>query len=66
MFSFVFQTLIDLTKAIATLEENPRVKIILLSSSGAKFCNGVDLRELLLTNPVERRNVAQVLAQAVT
>jgi enoyl-CoA hydratase/carnithine racemase len=63
---FVFQTLGELIKALRALDENPLVKIILLSSSGAKFCNGLDLRELLLTNPTDRKAVAQAIANSVS
>lgn len=55
----------EFREALSILKRDDECRVVLFTSTGTSFCEGLDLSELLHTNKEERRTVAQELAHAV-
>lgn len=55
----------EFREALSILKRDDECRVVLFTSTGTSFCEGLDLSELLHTNKEERRSVAQELAHAV-
>lgn len=51
--------------ALSILKRDDECRVVLFTSTGTSFCEGLDLSMLLHTNKEERRVAAQELAHAV-
>ncbi|CAG2066139.1 unnamed protein product, partial [Timema podura] len=63
--SFNLQVLRELIDALHQLRKDETCRVVLLSSTGSSFCQGVDLAMLLHTNIERRKSTAQELAAAL-
>nr|CAD7392004.1 unnamed protein product [Timema cristinae] len=63
--SFNLQVLRELIDALYQLRKDETCRVVLLSSTGSSFCQGVDLAMLLHTNIERRKSTAQELAAAL-
>lgn len=55
----------EFREALSILKRDDACRVVLLTSTGTSFCEGLDLSTLLHTNKEERRSIAQELAHAV-
>lgn len=55
----------EFKEALSILKRDDECRVVLFTSTGTSFCEGLDLSALLHTNKEERRSVAQELAHAV-
>lgn len=55
----------EFKEALSILKRDDECRVVLLTSTGTSFCEGLELSTLLHTNQEERRAVAQELASAV-
>ncbi|XP_018022775.1 cell wall protein RBR3 [Hyalella azteca] len=55
----------ELCDALNSLRGDPSVRLVLLTSNGSSFCQGVDLTSLHHAHPETRNNHAQNLARAI-
>lgn len=55
----------EFREALSILKRDDKCRVVLLTSTGTSFCEGLELSTLLQTNKEERRSVAQELAYAV-
>jgi len=55
----------EFRETLSILKRDDECRVVLLTSTGTSFCEGLDLSTLLHTNKEERRCVAQELAHAV-
>lgn len=55
----------EFREALSILKRDDECRVVLFTSTGTSFCEGLDLSALLHTNKEEQRSVAQELAQAV-
>ncbi|KYQ58223.1 Chromodomain Y-like protein [Trachymyrmex zeteki] len=59
------QVMQEFKEALSILKRDDECRVVLLTSTGTSFCEGLDLSTLLHSNKDERRSVAQELAHAV-
>lgn len=55
----------EFKEALSILNRDDKCRVVLLTSTGTSFCEGLELSTLLRANKEERRSVAQELATAV-
>lgn len=55
----------EFKEALSILKRDDECRVVLLTSTGTSFCEGLDLSTLLQANKDERRSTAQELAHAV-
>ncbi|XP_067215943.1 titin homolog isoform X2 [Linepithema humile] len=63
--ALTLQVMQEFRDALSILKRDDECRVVLLTSTGTSFCEGLDLSMLLHTNKEERRAVAQELAHAV-
>ncbi|EFN65862.1 Chromodomain Y-like protein 2 [Camponotus floridanus] len=63
--ALTLQVMQEFREALSILKRDDECRVVLFTSTGTSFCEGLDLSELLHTNKEERRSVAQELAHAV-
>lgn len=59
------QVLRELREVLSQLKRDEGCRVVLLTSAGSSFCQGIDFHSLLHTNADKRRTAAQDLAQAL-
>ncbi|PSN33096.1 hypothetical protein C0J52_19407 [Blattella germanica] len=59
------QVLRELRDALSQLKRDDGCRVVLLTSAGSSFCQGIDFHSLLYTNADKRKTAAQELAQAL-
>lgn len=55
----------EFREALSILKRDDECRVVLLTSTGTSFCEGLDLSTLLHTSKEEQRSIAQGLAHAV-
>ncbi|XP_026829782.1 uncharacterized protein LOC105281562 isoform X2 [Ooceraea biroi] len=63
--ALTLQVMQEFREALSILKRDDECRVVLLTSTGTSFCEGLDLSMLLHANKEERRSVAQELAHAV-
>ncbi|KAL6439472.1 hypothetical protein ACFW04_003946 [Cataglyphis niger] len=63
--ALTLQVMQEFKEALSILKRDDECRVVLFTSTGTSFCEGLDLSALLHTNKEERRSVAQELAHAV-
>ncbi|XP_077274123.1 uncharacterized protein LOC143903924 isoform X2 [Temnothorax americanus] len=63
--ALTLQVMQEFREALSILKRDDECRVVLLTSTGTSFCEGLDLSTLLHTNKEERRSTAQELAHAV-
>ncbi|XP_020298091.1 claspin-like [Pseudomyrmex gracilis] len=63
--ALTLQVMQEFREALSILKRDDECRVVLLTSTGTSFCEGLDLSTLLHANKEERRSVAQKLAHAV-
>ncbi|KAM0734953.1 Chromodomain Y-like protein 2 [Formica fusca] len=63
--ALTLQVMQEFREALSILKRDDECRVVLFTSTGTSFCEGLDLSALLHTNKEERRSVAQELAHAV-
>ncbi|XP_069701223.1 serine-rich adhesin for platelets [Periplaneta americana] len=63
--SLNIQVLRELREALNQLKRDEGCRVVLLTSAGSSFCQGIDFHGLLHTNADKRKTAAQELAQAL-
>ncbi|KAL0106022.1 hypothetical protein PUN28_016027 [Cardiocondyla obscurior] len=63
--ALTLQVMQEFKEALSILKKDDECRVVLLTSTGTCFCEGLDLSTLLQTNKEERRSVAKELAFAV-
>ncbi|XP_011687299.1 PREDICTED: uncharacterized protein LOC105449665 isoform X1 [Wasmannia auropunctata] len=63
--ALTLQVMQEFKDALSILKRDDECRVVLLTSTGTSFCEGLDLSTLLHTNKEERRSVAHELAHAV-
>lgn len=63
--ALTLQVMQEFREALSILKRDDECRVVLLTSTGTSFCEGLDLSTLLHTNKEERRSIAQELAHAV-
>ncbi|XP_011875959.1 PREDICTED: uncharacterized protein LOC105566507 isoform X2 [Vollenhovia emeryi] len=63
--ALTLQVMQEFREALSILTRDDECRVVLLTSTGTSFCEGLDLSTLLHTNKEERRSIAQELASAV-
>ncbi|XP_070171519.1 uncharacterized protein [Polyergus mexicanus] len=63
--ALTLQVMQEFREALSILKRDDECRVVLFTSTGTSFCEGLDLSALLHINKEERRSVAQELAHAV-
>ncbi|XP_072765239.1 uncharacterized protein [Anoplolepis gracilipes] len=63
--ALTLQVMQEFREALSILKRDDECRVVLFTSTGTSFCEGLDLSALLHTSKEERRSVAQELAHAV-
>ncbi|KAH0944766.1 hypothetical protein HN011_009650 [Eciton burchellii] len=63
--ALTLQVMQEFRETLSILKRDDECRVVLLTSTGTSFCEGLDLSTLLHTNKEERRCIAQELAHAV-
>jgi enoyl-CoA hydratase/carnithine racemase len=63
--TFSLQVLRELKDALIQLKRDEGCRVVLLSSTGPSFCQGIDVHSLIHANPDKRKRAAQELSQAL-
>ncbi|XP_012525359.2 uncharacterized protein LOC105830532 isoform X1 [Monomorium pharaonis] len=63
--ALTLQVMQEFREALSILKRDDECRVVLLTSTGTSFCEGLDLSTLLHANKEERRSIAQELAHAV-
>ncbi|XP_011632936.1 uncharacterized protein LOC105424416 isoform X1 [Pogonomyrmex barbatus] len=63
--ALTLQVMQEFKEALSILKRDDECRVVLLTSTGTSFCEGLDVSTLLHANKEERRSVAQELAHAV-
>ncbi|XP_032677777.1 serine-rich adhesin for platelets-like isoform X2 [Odontomachus brunneus] len=63
--ALTLQVMQEFKEALLILNRDEKCRVVLLTSTGTSFCEGLELSTLLRANKEERRSVAQELATAV-
>ncbi|XP_018402163.1 PREDICTED: uncharacterized protein LOC108779275 isoform X2 [Cyphomyrmex costatus] len=63
--ALTLQVMQEFKEALSILKRDDKCRVVLLTSTGTSFCEGLDLSTLLHSNKDERRSIAQELALAV-
>ncbi|XP_014470319.1 PREDICTED: proteoglycan 4-like isoform X2 [Dinoponera quadriceps] len=63
--ALTLQVMQEFREALSILNRDDKCRVVLLTSTGTSFCEGLELSTLLRSNKEERRTVTQELAHAV-